>query len=310
MTVYVDNVQIPAAIQNGAVTHDSTWSHLTADTQDELHAFALCLGLKRSYFQPGKSYCGKESVAWHYDVTKGMRLKALNMGAQEITGVQMAELLESRRAGRDTPGCTLGKPCHRESCGACYRDLHMPGRLLIIGSRSWTDYDTIRRELMARYRPGLVLVSGACPQGADAMCEQVWRDLGGRVERHPADWDKYGHAAGTRRNTYMARLGPYEECLAFNQERSPGTSHCAAQAAEQGIEVSSFVPSAADYDYRAGMAWKAGQLDKASEIIRKARNLYPHSPDRERWTERESRIRAEADKRTGQAALFQAEAAS
>src|SRR5450755_2947507 len=66
--IYVDNVQIPAAIKNGPVTHDTTWSHLTADSQDELHVFARRLGLKRSYFQPGTSYGGKPSVAWHYDV--------------------------------------------------------------------------------------------------------------------------------------------------------------------------------------------------------------------------------------------------
>jgi hypothetical protein len=162
---------------------------------------------------------------------------------------------------------------------------------------------------MGRYRSGLVLVSGACPQGADAMCEQVWRDLRGRVERHAANWARYGNGAGRRRNTYMISRGPYEECVAFDQERSPGTSHCAAEALAAGIEVSVHIPSAADYDYRAGLAWRAGNLDKAAEIIRRAKRLYPHSPERERWTEREARIRDEADRQSGQPALFRMEAA-
>ena len=47
MTVYVDDARIPARVGRW----DSSWSHLFADTQDELHAFAARLGLRRSWFQ-------------------------------------------------------------------------------------------------------------------------------------------------------------------------------------------------------------------------------------------------------------------
>jgi hypothetical protein len=109
-------------------------------------------------------------------------------------------------------------------------------RLLITGSRSWTDETTIRRELLARYRPGAVLVSGACPKGADAMCERAWRQLGGQVERHPADWQRYGRRAGMVRNEAMAVLGA-DECLAFIRDRSPGSTAMAAMAERLGIRV-------------------------------------------------------------------------
>lgn len=43
MTVYVDDMPIPAR-----------WSHLMADTDEELHRFAASIGLRRSWAQyPG-----------------------------------------------------------------------------------------------------------------------------------------------------------------------------------------------------------------------------------------------------------------
>jgi hypothetical protein len=292
MSVYVDDAFIQASVPNGSATHSSKWCHLTADTPEELHAFAARLGLKRSYFQPGKPIGGKPSPFWHYDLTESKRARAIALGARAVPYRELPEICRAREAARQA----------REA-------EPVTGRLLISGSRSWTDYDTIRRELAARYRPGMVLVSGANPQGADAMCEQVWRDLGGRVERHPADWDRYGTGAGSKRNDHMIGLGA-EECVAFQAGKTPGTSHCSSQAAKAEIKVSVCHPSSADFDYRAGLAWKAGNLEKAKEIIRQAADLYPHSPERERWSGREERIRREIEKRTGQASLFQMEAQS
>jgi hypothetical protein len=59
------------------------WSHLIADTQDELHRFAIgTLGLRRSYFQPGKLRGdGSPSPFWHYDLTSGKRWQAIRHGA-------------------------------------------------------------------------------------------------------------------------------------------------------------------------------------------------------------------------------------
>ena len=50
MTVYVDSLRIPATV--GRIT--ARWSHLVADSDDELHAFAARLGLRRAWAQyPG-----------------------------------------------------------------------------------------------------------------------------------------------------------------------------------------------------------------------------------------------------------------
>lgn len=66
MAIYVDNEQI--------AWRGKTWCHLVADSLEELHAFALELGLRRAWFQDQASYP-------HYDVTVSVRERALAMGA-------------------------------------------------------------------------------------------------------------------------------------------------------------------------------------------------------------------------------------
>lgn len=44
MTVYVDDMRVPARV--GRI--NARWSHLMADTDEELHEFAARLGLRRS----------------------------------------------------------------------------------------------------------------------------------------------------------------------------------------------------------------------------------------------------------------------
>lgn len=102
MAVYVDDAGILAEVRNGSRVHVSRWSHLTADTPQELHEFAARLGLRREWFQPGRATGDRPSLFWHYDVTSGKRAQALEMGAISMPSRELA--LHCRtRAGQLTP---------------------------------------------------------------------------------------------------------------------------------------------------------------------------------------------------------------
>lgn len=73
------------------------WCHLTADSVEELHAFAATLGLKRSRFQtkPGRPWVD------HYDITETTRCEAVALGAIEISFREMgARIARKRQAAR------------------------------------------------------------------------------------------------------------------------------------------------------------------------------------------------------------------
>jgi hypothetical protein len=114
-------------------------------------------------------------------------------------------------------------------------------RVLVTGSRSWTDDRTVQRALADAlidcYPETLTVVHGACPNGPDAVAGRWVANLNVtavRVEPHPADWDRHGKAAGFRRNAEMVQTGA-DLCLAFIRDRSRGASHCAALAEKAGI---------------------------------------------------------------------------
>ena len=89
MTVYVDNERIE--------WRGKLWCHLVADSLDELHEFAVALGLRRSLFQGKASYP-------HYDVTTTVRDRALQLGAMPGSKVQIiASAKRLREESRSSP---------------------------------------------------------------------------------------------------------------------------------------------------------------------------------------------------------------
>src|SRR6266700_7698157 len=81
-------------------------------------------------------------------------------------------------------------------------------RLLITGSQLWTETTMIRDALAQVWHPDTIMMSGACPRGADTLCESCWTHSGGRVDRYPAQWyqgGRFRRDAGFRRNTEMVQ---------------------------------------------------------------------------------------------------------
>jgi len=88
MTVYVDDMRKPVKLGYRL----ANWSHMLADTPEELAAFAQQLGLKSVWLQNAGT--PKE----HYDVTDTVRKQALALGAQAITYRQTIELVARKKA--------------------------------------------------------------------------------------------------------------------------------------------------------------------------------------------------------------------
>jgi YspA, cpYpsA-related SLOG family len=121
-------------------------------------------------------------------------------------------------------------------------------RVLITGSRDWNNPELIRRAfdwinekmtgdpytLDRDKARGVTIVSGNCPSGADWMCERVAFDYGFTVERHPAQWRRYGRRAGLLRNEQMVARGA-DICFAFIKDMSKGATHCSEAARDAGI---------------------------------------------------------------------------
>ncbi len=86
MTVYVDHAAISATIGR---YRPAKWSHLMADTVEELHEFARQIGLHREWFQDHPRFP-------HYDVTETRRKAALAAGAVPESTVEAVKRVLGR----------------------------------------------------------------------------------------------------------------------------------------------------------------------------------------------------------------------
>ena len=94
MAVYVNKLRDRARFFFNAGTPAPLFG-LTADTQDELHAFAARLGIRRDPGTPVGPQ--QELVTRHYTLTQGQRDRAVELGAQVITAHE-ADRKERQRA--------------------------------------------------------------------------------------------------------------------------------------------------------------------------------------------------------------------
>ncbi len=116
-------------------------------------------------------------------------------------------------------------------------------RLLVCGSRTWTDRVQLGWEIegiVAQHQgEPLVLIHGDA-RGADRLADELARARGWRLEVYPAHWRTEGRAAGPRRNLRMLRNGLPDLVLAFVDKPLPqsrGTAHMVALARAAGLPV-------------------------------------------------------------------------
>jgi hypothetical protein len=122
-------------------------------------------------------------------------------------------------------------------------------RILITGSRTWDDYDTIAEtivktigeyieaypELRSRPVDWVTIMHGDCPRGADYLADLFATNvLRCNVERYAADWSVHGRSAGFKRNRRMVNMLP-DVCLAFIRDKSKGATNCRDLAKAAGV---------------------------------------------------------------------------
>lgn len=129
-------------------------------------------------------------------------------------------------------------------------------RVLFCGDRNWTAYKVIA-DVMADLNPDVVIEGEA--RGADLMASDAAEYFGIPVVRFPADWEKYGRAAGPIRNTQMLKEGKPDIVVAFhnNIKDSKGTLNMVNQARKQNIKVIVYTEQGLQTIYQAneGFFW-------------------------------------------------------
>ena len=129
-------------------------------------------------------------------------------------------------------------------------------KILVCGSRLWTNRKAILREL-GKFPKGTILVTGGngevdldgnVTSGADLLAEDVGRQLGFEIRVYQADWMKYSKAAGPIRNREMIAKehpdkdgAPINHGIAFSRAFIPsvckGTLDCCSVMETAGIFV-------------------------------------------------------------------------
>lgn len=115
-------------------------------------------------------------------------------------------------------------------------------RVLVCGSRDYTNMgelcETLDLLLMEHGEIDVLIEGGA--SGADALARDWAESVGIPIMRFPADWKKYGLAAGPIRNKQMLVEGKPDLVVAFPSnglENSLGTKNMVKQARAAGIKT-------------------------------------------------------------------------
>lgn len=109
----------------------------------------------------------------------------------------------------------------------------MADRIGIVGTRSWPEPSAVEA-LVAELPEGTVVVSGASGV-VDITAARAARARGLDVVEYPAEWERYGKAAGPLRNGLIA--ADCTRLVAFWEGASRGTADVVAQACSLGRPV-------------------------------------------------------------------------
>lgn len=115
-------------------------------------------------------------------------------------------------------------------------------KVIIAGSREFDNYDMLKEKcdkiLSRKVNDGeeIIIVSGTA-KGADMLGEKYAEEKGYKVERYPANWNKYGKRAGYLRNKKMAEVS--NACIVFlnSKAENKGSKMMISIAKEENLLV-------------------------------------------------------------------------
>ena len=122
----------------------------------------------------------------------------------------------------------------------------MAQRIIIAGSRDFTDYDCLEREVDRYFenfsidKTKATIISGTA-RGVDRLGEMYAEKHNIDLIRCPAEWKKYGRSEGPKRNREMAQISMSDGCvgvlLAFWNGESIGTKNMIDCAKKHGLKI-------------------------------------------------------------------------
>ena len=131
-----------------------------------------------------------------------------------------------------------------ENTGDSKDNVHLV-RIIICGGRHFNDYErleAVMNEIVEEYNLSLKdieIVNGHC-EGADRLGELWASKHGAECTVFPAEWGKYGRAAGPVRNTNMVEYVAQSKqpiVVAFVNERTKGTWDTVRKAKKKEFKV-------------------------------------------------------------------------
>ena len=113
-------------------------------------------------------------------------------------------------------------------------------KVAVVGSRTFNDYDLLKDELESLERIDVIVSGGA--KGADSLAQQYADEKNIETKIHLPEWEKYGRAAGPKRNQKIIRES--DVVVAFWDGKSRGTLSSIKIAEKMGkaIRVVTFNP--------------------------------------------------------------------
>lgn len=107
-------------------------------------------------------------------------------------------------------------------------------KVIVAGGRDFDDYEQLCVALAEKLNKTDIIISGGA-KGADTLAEKYAKEFGHEFELFPAEWKKFGNAAGPIRNLEMAEEG--DKLIVFWNGTSSGTKNMIKIATKKNIPM-------------------------------------------------------------------------